>query len=200
MKRLAFTVAATLFAAVAVFGQTQWKLDRGHSGVGFAVTHMVIAEVDGRFTDFDVEFTTNGEDLAGATVAATIQMASVNTDNERRDNHLRSADFFDAENHPVMTFKSSKFEKVNETKYKLAGDLTIRGNTKPVVLDVTYRGKITDSRGNMRMGLKGTTTVDRFEFGTVWDKTIEDGGLIVGREVEVTIKLELVHAAPEKKE
>lgn len=175
-----------------------WTFDPAHTSIGFTVKHLMAAKVRGSFKSFSGTIS-QGDAAPSTSVTVSIDPSSIDTGAEDRDNHLRSADFFDAENHPVMTFKGSTFEKVSETKYKLTGDLTMRGNTKPVVLDVAYRGKITDPRGNTRIGLKGTTTIDRFEFGTVWDKMIEEGGLIVGREVEVTIKLELVHAVPEKK-
>lgn len=196
MKYCTVLLAAIVFGFVTACGQTTWKVDKSHSNVRFTVSHMVIAEVDGRFTDFDVVFQSDGEDFAGASVEAIIMTASVNTDNERRDNHLRSADFFDAEKHPEMKFKSAKFAKVSDTKYKVSGDLTIRGNTKPVTLDVTFRGKITDGRGNNRIAWKGTTTIDRFEFGTVWNKALETGNLVVGREVGITINLEMTEEKP----
>jgi len=199
MKQISILIATLALMAATVSGQTRWQLDRAHSNVGFTVTHMVIAEVDGRFTDFDVTFESDGDDFTGASVEAVIKMASINTDNQRRDDHLRSADFFDAEKFPEMTFRSTKFEKAGDNKYTVTGELTMRGNTKPVVLDVTYRGSITDPRGNTKIALKGTTTIDRFEFGTVWNKTLETGGLIVGKDVDVTLNIELNEVKPEPK-
>lgn len=199
MKYFSILTVTIVLLFTTAAGQTRWALDKVHSNVEFTVTHMVIAEVDGRFTDFDVKFTSDGEDFSTAAVEATIQIASVNTDNERRDNHLRSADFLDAENYPVMTFTSTKFEKVNDKRYNVTGNLTIRGNTKPVVLDLRYNGKVNDSWGNTRIALKATTTIDRFEFGTVWDKALESGNLIVSRQVDITLNLQFTEVKTDQK-
>jgi polyisoprenoid-binding protein YceI len=199
MKFNAVLFALALFAAVPVRAQDTWQVDRTHSSIEFAVTHMMVSEVTGHFKDFDVTMTTTGDDFTTAKLEATIKVGSVSTDNDNRDNHLRSADFFDAEKYPDATFKSTKWEKVGEGKYKVTGDLTIRGNTKPVVLDVTQLGMITDPRGGTKTGWRAETTIDRFEFGTVWDKAIESGGLVVSKDVRLTLRVAMKKAGAEPK-
>jgi len=199
MKLHSALLALALFAAVPARAQDVWTADRSHSSIEFAVTHMVIAEATGRFKDFDVTMTTNGDDLTASTVEATIRTASVMTDNDYRDNDLRGAEFFDTEKYPTATFKSTKWEKAGENQYKVTGDLTIRDKTKPVVLDVTYFGSITDQRGTTKAGWKGTTTIDRFEFGTTWNKTLEAGGLVVSKDVRLTLRVEMKKGGGDKK-
>jgi polyisoprenoid-binding protein YceI len=199
MKFHSALLALALLAAVPAAGQDAWKLDRAHSSIEFAVTHMVIAEATGRFKDFDVVMTTTGDDLTASTLEATIQTASVMTDNDYRDNDLRGPEFFDTEKYPTAVFKSTKWEKAGENKFKVTGDLTIRDKKKPVVLDVTYFGSITDAHGGTRAGWKAETTIDRFEFGTIWNKTLETGGLVVSKDVRLTMRVELKKGGGEQK-
>lgn len=184
-----------LLLVVAVLGvhaqTTKWKADKAHSQVRFSVSHMVIAEVTGRFKDFDVSLEQTADDFTGSRLDAVIQSGSVNTDNEMRDKHLRSDDFLNAEKFPEITFKSTSFEKTGKDTYKIAGNLTIRDVTKPVVLDVIYNGSITDPMGNARAGFKAITTINRFDYGVKWNKAIEAGGLIAGENVEITLLMEL---------
>ena len=168
-----------------------WKMDKSHSQVKFSVAHMVISEVTGVFKDFDVAFTSASDDFTDATIEATIKAASIDTGNENRDKHVRSDEFLNVEKFPEIKFKSTMVEKSGETNYKITGDLTIRDITRTVVLDTKYRGSIKDMRGDPVVAFKATTTVDRFEFGTTWDKVIEGGGLVAGKEVEVTLLMEL---------
>jgi polyisoprenoid-binding protein YceI len=167
-----------------------WTVDKAHSHVRFTVSHLVIAEVEGRFKDFDVTLKNSKEDFTDAELEAKIQVASIDTDNERRDKHLRSADFLDAEKHPEITFKSTGFEKTGKDTYKVKGNLTIRGNTKPVVLDAKYNGTVKDPYGNTKVAFRATTAINRFDFGTVWDAKIETGGLVAGEIVNITILFE----------
>jgi len=176
--------------------QTTWKLDPAHSKVSFNISHMVISDVTGRFTDFDVKLVHTKDDLTDGVLNATIKVKSINTDNEGRDKHLRSADFFDAEKYPEITFVSKSFEKTGKNTYKIAGDLTMHGITKPVVLETKFNGTVNDPWGNTKAGFKATTTVNRKEFGIVYNKTLEAGGLLLGEDVEVIINVEL---AKEKK-
>jgi polyisoprenoid-binding protein YceI len=172
--------------------QTTWSLDRAHSNVSFTVTHLVISEVEGRFTDFDVTLTQPKPDsFEGASVTADIKTASINTDNTDRDKHLRSNDFLNAEKFPSLTFKSTKFEKTGENSYKIHGTLTIREVTKPVVLDAQFTGTVKDPWGNTKAGFKATTTIDRFAYGVQWDKAIETGGLVVGKNIDITLLMQL---------
>ena len=144
-----------------------------------------------------VIITASKEDLSDAQISATIKTASVNTDSEFRDKHLRSDEFFNADSFPVMTFVSTGVEKAGD-RYKITGNLTMRDITKPVVLDAKYNGQVT-SGGGTKAGFKATTTIDRFEFGTKWNKAIETGGLIVGKNVEITLLLELNKVTGEQK-
>lgn len=174
-----------------VNAQTTWKLDQAHSVVSFNISHMVISEVAGRFTDFDVTLVNEKDDFTDGKLNATIKVKSINTDNEGRDKHLRSADFFDAEKYPEMKFVSKSFEKTGKNTYKIVGDLTIHGITKPITLETKYNGTVTDPWGNTRTGFKATTTVNRKEFGIVYNQTLETGGLLLGEDVDVTINVEL---------
>jgi polyisoprenoid-binding protein YceI len=185
-----------LFSMLALYAGTgaaqtpSWKLDKSHSQVKFSVAHMVISEVTGVFKDFDVNFASAADDFTDATIEAAIKTASIDTGNENRDRHVRGEEFLNAEKFPEMRFKSTKVEKRSESNYTVTGDLTIRDVTKSVILDMKYKGSIKDMRGNPVVAFKATTTVDRFEFGTTWDKVIEGGGLVAGKNVEVTLLME----------
>lgn len=200
MKTLSFLLGLVLLAAGPLAGQDAWQIDRSHSSIEFAVTHMVIAEATGRFKDFDVKMTSAGDDFSTAGIEATIKTASIATDNEYRDNDLHGAEFFDVQKYPEAAFKSTKFEKTGDGRYKITGNLTIRDTTKPVVLDATYFGSITDAKGGVRMGWKAETTIDRFDFGVKWNKALEAGGLVVSKDVRLTIRVEMKKVQPEKKE
>lgn len=190
MKR---AIAVLVFASLAVstaFTQSAWTLDKSHSGVKFSVRHMVVSDVEGNFKDFDIVFKADKDDFTDATLEATIKTASINTDNERRDGHLKSDDFFNAEKFPLITFKSTKFEKTGETNYKIHGDLTIRDVTKPVVFDAVNVGNLTTQRGKVS-GWKATLVINRFDYNLKWDRTVETGGLVVGKDVTITVNTEM---------
>lgn len=172
------------------WGQHTWIIDKAHSKIGFTVTHLVVAEVDGVFREFNGSFVSAKTDFTDAKIDFSVSVASISTDNEMRDNHLRSDDFFNAEKFPLMTFKSVSFKKTGDNKYLLEGDLTIRDVTKRVVFDVAYGGMIKDPWGNTKAGFKATTTVDRFDYNLKWNTLTEAGGAVVGREVQVILKLE----------
>lgn len=192
MRSFLFLVAAVALATSASHAQTSWSLDKAHSSVGFSVMHLVIAEVGGRFTDFDVTLTQPKEkDFTGATVTADIKTASITTDNEARDKHLRSDDFLNAEKYPSILFKSTKVEKTGKDAYKIHGTLTIRDVTKPVVLDARFTGSVKDPGGNVKAGFKATTTIDRFDFGVKWDKSVEAGGMVAGKDIEIKLLMEM---------
>lgn len=173
-------------------------MDKTHSNVDFTVTHLVVSEVRGNFKEFDATLTSDKPDFSDMKLNATIKTASVFTDNERRDNHLRSNDFFNADSFPNITFKSTSVKKTGNDTYQIRGDLTIRDITKPVVLETRYRGSV-EAFGGTRAAFKATTTVDRFEFGTTWDKKIETGGLVAGKDVEITLRMEFAKQKPEEK-
>ncbi len=194
-----FLTAAILFTIInGVAAQTIWKADKAHSKIDFSVTHMVIAEVDGRFTDFDATLTASKDDFTDAKITATIKTASITTDNDFRDKHLRSDDFFNADKYPEIKFKSTSIEKTGENTYKITGDLTIRDTTKTVVLDTKYNGQVV-GMGATKCAFKATTTINRFDYGVHWDKTIESGGLVVGKNVDITLLLEFNKQTDEKK-
>ncbi|MER3523808.1 MAG: polyisoprenoid-binding protein [Ignavibacteria bacterium] len=190
MKRLLSLVLVALFALSLVHAQGSWSVDKNHSQILFTVSHMVFSEVTGTFRDFDVKFESSKDDFTDARIVATIKASSIDTQNERRDGHLKSDEFLNAEKYPEITFKSTKVEKVSEDTYKIAGELTIRNVTKPVVLNAKFGGLIDDPWGNKKIAFKATTTIDRFDFGVAWNKTLETGGLIAGREVHVTLLMQ----------
>ncbi len=192
MRLNRFNVLALLLLLVGLGQAREWKLDPAHSSVTFTVKHMVITKVVGKFDQFEVTLTANKDDFTDARITATIPVNSINTANKTRDDHLRSADFFDAAKYPTITFVSKKIEKVGDNQYRIAGDLTIHGITRPVVLDATLGGIIQDFRGNTRAGWEATTTINRFDYGLQWNKTLESGGLVVGKEIKITIQAEFV--------
>lgn len=165
-----------------------WKVDPSHTAVEFAVKHMMISTVRGRFTEYAATVTTDEADPASTRVDAVIDVASVNTGDEKRDAHLKSADFFDAEGFPKLTFVSKRVDGNLEKRFKVIGDLTIRGTTREVVLDVEFQGEGRDPYGNEKRGFIATTKVDRREFGLLWNVALEAGGLLVSNDVRITIE------------
>lgn len=172
---------------------TKWTVDKGHSNVKFSVTHMVVAETEGYFKIFDGTMEHTKPDFSDAKITFTVDVNSINTDNERRDNHLKSDDFFNAEKFPQMKFESTSFQPQGNNKYKLNGNLTIRDVTKPVTFDVTYGGMLTTSRGST-IGFKASGTINRFDYGLKWDRATETGSLVVGKDVDIIVKLEMRQA------
>lgn len=174
-----------LLAGMLVSAQSTWKADKAHSKVGFDITHLMISEVEGHFGEFEISATAD-ESFSEPDFVVDIQTASIDTDNERRDNHLRSGDFFDAEAHPTVTFKTNAFEKTGDKTFKLTGDLTMRGITKPVVLEGKLNGIITDQRSQkLKAGLKLTGSVNRLDFNVGGETPT------LGDEVNMTINLEM---------
>lgn len=193
MKKV-LTLLFVVASFIAPFAQSStWNVDPSHSKVGFSVEHLVISEVDGNFKAYEGQMTTSKADLTDASISFSVDVSSVDTDNERRDGHLQAEEFFYAEKHPKMTFKSTSFEKLSAKKYKLTGDLTLRGVTKSVVFDVTYGGHMADDGyGNEKMGFKATSAINRIEYGVAWNAETKQGGWTVGEEVDITLKLEVV--------
>lgn len=182
--------------SVVSFGQTDWNIDKSHSNVQFTVTHMVISEVTGSFNIFEGKLTQkNGKDFTGSSIDFTADAASIFTDNDKRDQHLRSDDFFNSEKYPKMSFKSKSFTKVNDKKYKLVGDLTIRDVTKEVTLDVDFMGTVKDNWGNNRAAFKLSGSIDRFDYGLKWNSLLEVGGAVVGKDVKINCNIQLVTKA-----
>lgn len=187
MKRLFITPVALLFALTA-YAQQTWNVDKSHAKVGFTVTHLLLSEVDGNFKTFDAKITTSKPDLSDAVFEMTADVNSIDTDNERRDGHLKSPDFFDAAKYPALTFKSTSFKKVEGKKYKIAGDLTMHGVTKPVTLDAVLSGPVVmeNPRGKQeKAGLKVSGTLNRMDFGVG-----KSGGAVVSEEVEIRANAE----------
>lgn len=172
-----------------------WSLDPSHSSVEFAVKHMVISSTKGRFQEFAVDADIDEADLAASHATVTIEAATVDTRDDRRDEHLRSADFFDAANHPQITFVTKRLEPRGGSDYRIVGDLTIRGVTKEVALDGEVSGPVKDPWGGTRLGLSASGKVNRKEFGLVWNGVLETGGVLVGDDVKMNIETELVKAA-----
>ena len=165
-----------------------WTIDPVHSTISFTARHMMVAKVRGRFKDFTADIVT-AEDPLQSRVDATVQMASVDTNDESRDNHLRTNDFFDIENYPEMTFRTTSIEPDGDD-YKLNGDLTIRGVTKPVTFDLEVGGVTNDPWGNTRAGFSATTTISRKDFGVEWNAALETGGVVVGDKVNIELDVE----------
>lgn len=170
---------------------TTWSVDHAHSRLGFKVRHLGISNVRGDFREYDAMLSMDGTDVSTLSAEATIQTASINTDNDRRDNHLRSPDFFAAEEHPEMTFVSTGVRNVDGSTFEMTGNLTIRGTTHEVVLDAEFLGSVAMGEEE-RAGFEATTTIDRMDYGLAWDRLTEAGGLVVGHEVEITLELEVI--------
>ena len=193
-------------ALVAVLGAASlpalaetWEIDASHSTVGFSVRHMMVSNVRGSFGTFTARVDGSPADPSTAKISATIEVASVDTREPKRDEHLRAADFFDAAKFPRMTFTSTKVEKVSATKAKVTGDLTLRGVTKPVTLDVEYTQPVKNPWGKTIVGASATGKINRQDFGVSFSKALETGGLLVGDEVTLQLDLEFVKAdAPAK--
>jgi polyisoprenoid-binding protein YceI len=174
---------------------TKWSLDPTHSEIGFKIKHLMISNVSGNFNKFDVQVETNGDDFGNAQVTANIDVASINTNNEQRDAHLRNADFFEVENHPEITFKSTKVERVDEGTFNLYGNLTIKQTTKPVKLSVEYSGVAKDPWGNVKAGFTIHGKINRKDFGINYNAVLETGGVMLGEELKVNGEIQLVKQA-----
>lgn len=192
MKNLLKTLALLLVFVSINFAQTEWAFDKSHSNVSFSVTHMLISEIEGDFRSFEGKIITEDDSFENAEISLTVDLNSIDTDNEKRDNHLKGDDFFNAEKYPKMTFTSKKFNKVNDKNYELWGDLTIRDITKEVKLDVVMNGIITDPWGNTRAGFKLSGELNRFDYGLKWNNLMDAGGLIVGEIITINANIELI--------
>lgn len=171
--------------------KTKWALDPTHSELTFKVRHMMITNVKGEFRKFDVNATSVGEDFTTADVDVTIDTKSVYTNNEQRDGHLQSADFFDVETYPTITFKGKKLAKAGDD-YKLTGVLTIKGVSKDVELDVEFGGINKDPWGNQKAGFSLNGKINRSDFGLSWNAALETGGVLVSEEVRISAEVQLV--------
>jgi polyisoprenoid-binding protein YceI len=176
----------------------KWNIDAAHSGINFSIRHLVVSKVRGRFGKYSGSLNLDEQDLTRSSVEATIDVSSIDTGTSQRDDHLRSADFFDATKFPEMRFRSKRFEKLSDDHYRVTGELTIRDLTREVSLDVEYGGQAKDPWGNERVGFVARTHIDRKEFGLGWNQVLEAGGVLVGERVDIELEVQGVKAAAEQ--
>lgn len=185
-------MATTLHTASGPIPAGTWNIDPSHSSIGFSVKHMVIATVRGSFQEFGGALV--ADESGAVTVTGTVQAASIDTNEPQRDAHLRSADFFDAEAHPQITFASTRVEPAAGDRYRIVGDLTIKGTTREASLDADILGSGVDPWGNERLALEATGEINRKDFGLNWNQVLETGGVLVGEKVKLTLDLSTVRA------
>ena len=172
--------------------QEKWNFDPVHSDIGFSVRHLMISKVRGHFRKWTGALLIDEADLANSKVEASIEAASIDTKEQQRDDHLRSPDFFDAANHPALTFQSTQVKKTSEDEYQVTGNLTIRDVTREVTLAVEYLGRSKDPWGGLRMGFSAKASIDRRDFGLTFNMPLEGGGVVVGDRVEIALEIEVV--------
>ncbi|MCA9631129.1 MAG: YceI family protein [Myxococcales bacterium] len=172
-----------------------WNIDTSHSSISFAVRHMVFAKVRGRFSSWRGELHLDTADLTRSEVEVSIDATSIDTGVADRDNHLRSPDFLDAEQFPELSFKSTRIEGAGDRTFRLHGELTIHGASRPVSLEVEYGGQAKDPWGNQRVAFAATTAIDRRDFGLSWNQVLEAGGVLVGEKIEIELEIQAVAAA-----
>jgi polyisoprenoid-binding protein YceI len=178
---------------------TTWALDATHSEVGFKVRHMMVSNVSGKFKQFNATVQTEGDDMSTAKVNFTADLSSIDTNNEQRDGHLKSTDFFDAENHPQLSFESSKLEKVDADNYKMHGTLTMRGKSNPVTLNVVFGGIVEkDPWGLTRAGFEVSGKINRKDYGINFGMVSETGGVMLGEDVNIHANAEFVKQAAQQ--
>lgn len=182
------SLALLVVASAAIAAPVKFTVDKPHSEIGFDVRHF-FTKVHGRFNDFQGTIVFDEKDPSAISVEASAVAASISTDNERRDGHLRSADFFDVEKYPSVTFKSTQVTPAGKNKYKVAGDFTMRGVTKPVVFDAEFLGSGATNMGT-KAGFSAVTTINRKDYGIVWNKSLDNGGVMLGDEVTISLSIE----------
>jgi polyisoprenoid-binding protein YceI len=186
-------IAIAIVTALPVLARADtWKIDPAHTNVEFTVRHMMISNIKGQFQKTSGTIATNGSDPASAKIDATIDATSIDTRVEKRDMHLKSPDFLDVAKYPTITFKSTKVEADGPGKWKVTGDLTLHGVTKPVVLEVEGSGPPIQVMGRTRAGASATTKIKRSDFGLTWNQALESGGVMVGDEVAISIDVEAI--------
>lgn len=168
-----------------------WAIDPTHSEIGFKVKHMMFTNVSGKFKTYDAEITTEDDDFTRSEISFSADINSIDTNNTDRDNHLKSADFFDAENHPKLTFKSSSLTKSGD-EYQLTGELSLHGITKTVKLDAEVSGLLKDPWGNTKVAMNISGKINRKDWGLNWNSALETGGVLVGEDVKLNIELQLL--------
>ncbi|TDB65886.1 YceI family protein [Arundinibacter roseus] len=175
--------------------KTTWNIDPTHSEIQFKIKHLVISTVTGHFRQFEGTVETEGDDFATAAIRFSADTASVDTNQAQRDEHLRSAEFFDAEKFPKLTFESTSIEKTGDDVYTITGDLTIKDITKSVVLKAEYGGSMTDFYGNYKSGFEVSGKINRKEFGLTWHAVTEAGGIVAGDEVKLALNVQIARPA-----
>ncbi|PRH77820.1 polyisoprenoid-binding protein [Streptomyces solincola] len=170
----------------------EYTIDPAHSGIGFAARHAMVTNVRGSFTDFDGTLKLDGTDPAASSAAIDVRIASIDTGSADRDNHLRSADFFDAEQFPAMTFRSTRAEALGGQDYRITGDLTVKDVTKPLTIDLEFNGSATDPFGNERVGFEGAAELLRSEWGLTWNAALETGGVLVSDKIKLTFEISAI--------
>ena len=197
MKRIfaSFTAVIIALALPVMASASTWTIDPDHSNLGFKIRHLMVSNVKGSFNKHTGTVELNEKDITKSKVEVSIETASINTNVQKRDDHLKSADFFDVAKYPAMTFVSKKVAKAGKDKLKITGDLTLHGVTKEVVLNVDGpSAESKDPWGNIRRGASATTTINRKDFGLVWNKALETGGVVVGEAVNITLEIEMIKA------
>ncbi len=190
-----FTAAIMVLPSLAT--ATTWNIDADHSNVGFSVSHLMVSHVKGNFNKYSGIVDINDKDITKSKVDVTIDASSINTNVQKRDEHLKSADFFDVAKYPTLTFVSKKWTKAAKGALNVTGDLTIHGVTKSVVLEVSpFSKEIKDPWGNIRRGTSASTTIMRKDFGLVWNQALETGGVAVGEEINISLDVELIKLQP----
>jgi polyisoprenoid-binding protein YceI len=177
---------------------SNWNIDTTHSGINFSIRHLVVSKVRGRFTSYSGVAKIDEDDLTRSVVEANIDAASIDTGTAQRDDHLRSADFFDVEKHPKLRFKSRRIEKRDPTHFRVIGDLVIRDAKREVELEVEYLGRAKDPWGNERIAFSAKTAINRGDFGLEWNQVLEAGGFLVGERVDIELEVQAVKAAAER--
>ncbi|HEX7836189.1 MAG TPA: YceI family protein [Kofleriaceae bacterium] len=172
-----------------------WNIDAAHSGISFAIRHMVFSKVRGRFATYTGTIQLEDGDLSRSSVEVSIDAASIDTGTPQRDAHLRSADFFDVEKFPELRFRSKRIEDIGDGKLRVFGDLTIRNATREVILDAETSGRAKDPWGNERIGFAAKTSIDRKDYGLAWNQLLEAGGVLVGDRVDIELDVQAVNAA-----
>ena len=194
MKRFLASLSTIIALSIpALATATTWTIDPEHTNIGFKVRHLMVSNVKGSFDKHTGVVDINDKDITKSKVDVSIDTASINTNVKKRDDHLRSADFFDVAKYPTMTFVSKKVAKAGEDKLKVTGDLTLHGVTKEVVLDVEGpSGESKDPYGVIRRGATASTKINRKDFGLVWNKALETGGIAVGDEITISLEVEMI--------
>lgn len=173
----------------------KWAVDVLHSGIEFSVKHMMIAKVKGSFHAFEAQIEADPTDLTSASIAVEVDLSSVDTRNGDRDAHLKSADFFDVENHPKLKFQSTQITKTGDGEYDITGSLTLHGVTRSETFSVTYEGTGKDPWGNEKVGFSGTGSIKRSDYGLTYNAVLETGGVLIGDEVKISIEIEAAKQA-----